>query len=89
MKIPRSAIAKTVEVLLVTEARKATLFLDDKTVVTAARRFKPNKRERFTEVSLKLGAPNAKEREFIRICKKAGEPLPVRKVQLKHWPKRK
>lgn len=89
MKIPKAGIAKTVETLIETGARKATLFVDEKTVVSASRRFKPDKRERFTDIVLKIGAPNWQEREFIRICKKAGEKLPVRKVQLKHWPKRK
>lgn len=36
-----------------------------------------------------MGAPNFAERRFIRLCFKAGEPLPVRKVQIKWWPKKK
>lgn len=87
MKITRDAISKTVFGLLETESRKATFYLDENTVVTAARRFKPDKRGKFVEISLKLGKPNFRERLFIKACKKSGEPFPVKKLQMKWWPK--
>lgn len=87
MNITRDSISKTVFGLLETGARKATFYLDEKTVVTAARRHKPDKRNRITEITLKLGAPNYREREFIKACKKASEPFPVKKLQLKFWTK--
>lgn len=88
MKITRSSIARAVESLLESGAKRATVYLDANTVVTAARRHRPHKRARRTEIVLKLGQPNYAEREFIALCRKAGEPLPVRKVQLKFWPKK-
>lgn len=41
------------------------------------------------EFVLKIGKPNYLERDFVKMCKKAGEPLPVKKVQIKHYPKKK
>lgn len=35
------------------------------------------------EMILTIGKPNYAEREFIKACKKANEPFPVKKVQLK------
>jgi hypothetical protein len=86
MKIPRNAITRVVICLLETESRRATMFLDEKTVVSACRRFKPRKSDHSVDLVLKLGNPNYREREFIAACKKAGEPLPVKKIQLKYFP---
>lgn len=86
MKIPRNAIASVIEALLEVGARRATKILDKKTVVSACRRHKPDARNRSTDIVLKLGAPNYLERKFIALCEKAGEPFPVRKVQLKFYP---
>jgi hypothetical protein len=69
--------------------RKATVFLRKDFTVKAARRHRPHKNSRTIEVMLTVGRPNYAERQFIRACQKAGEPLPVRKVQLKQWPKKK
>lgn len=38
------------------------------------------------EIRLTIGKPNYAEREFIKDCKKAGEPFPVERVQLMHVP---
>lgn len=89
MKIPTSAIARTIEALRSSGARKATTYLGSRSVVKATYRFKPNKRDRTTDIVLTMGAPNYEERAFIKRCFKAGEPLPVKKVQLKHWPEPK
>mgnify|MGYP001564589327 FL=1 len=39
------------------------------------------------EILLTVGRPNCREREFIKACQKAGEPFPVRKIQLQFPPK--
>jgi hypothetical protein len=36
-----------------------------------------------------IGKPNYEEREFIKKCKKAGEPFPVKKIQVKFYNKSK
>lgn len=85
MKFTRKSIAHTIEALLESGARKAVTFLDEQHVVTATRRHKPDGRARTTEIMLTLGKPNSRARDFIRACKKSGEPFPVKKVQLKFW----
>lgn len=82
MKIPRNAVAAVTEAVLELGAKKATKYLDEKTVVKASRRFKQQKGERLVDVVLTCGRPNYAERQFIKDCRSAGEAFPVRKVQL-------
>lgn len=89
MKIPRNAIAEVIEVLTTTGARKTTKFLDEKTIVRATHQRKPSKRDVTTTIILTMGRPNFRERQFIKACKRAREPFPVRKIQLKHYPAKK
>lgn len=70
-------------------ARMATYYISERLIVRATRRWRPDRREKRVECVVTYGNPNFVERRFIRLCKKAGEPLPVRKVQLKLWPKKK
>lgn len=65
--------------------RKATRFLAPDLVVKAAGRHKPRKASRQMEVVVTIGKPNYAERAFIRQAKKAGEPFPVKRVQVKEW----
>jgi hypothetical protein len=71
------------------EVRKATVYLGPKLVVSACWRNKAftHKRSTRRELVLKIGTPNYLEARFINACKKAGEPFPVKKVQLQPWPK--
>lgn len=71
------------------DVRKATVYLGPKLVVSACWRHKTYTHKRSTrkELVLKIGVPNYRETAFIASCKKAGEPLPVEKVQLQPWPK--
>lgn len=85
----KNSIGKTVELLINTEARQATKYLSEKLVITATRRAykgEINKKDNI-EIVLKVGRPNYKEREFIKKCKKAKEPFPINKIQLKHFKK--
>lgn len=64
---------------------KATEYIDPKLIVRATlKRFgkKIIKNHNF-EIILTIGRPNYIEREFIKLCKKANEPFPIKKVQLK------
>lgn len=90
MKLTRSAIVKTVLTLfeLAHDVRKATVYLSDNYVIRACHRSRPSARSRSTTILLTYGKPNFREREFIRSCKKAGEPIPVRKVQLQWFAKK-
>jgi len=64
------------------EYRKGTKYLSSELTVKATRRHKLDKRDKNQEFVVTVGRPNYAEREFIKKCKKAGEPFPVKKVQL-------
>lgn len=81
-------LVEVVDLLVKNGSRKATMFVDGKTAITAARRFRPHKRERITEIVLKVGALNFKERDFIKRKHAKNEPVPFNRVLLKDWPKR-
>jgi hypothetical protein len=85
MKATRSSIARVVEAVLELQCRKAFIVLSPDMVVTAARRYKVRRNERSTTVVLTIGKPNYAVRQFIHACKRAGEPLPIRKIQLEWY----
>ena len=66
-------------------SRKATRYVSPMTVVKATARHRPRMRSRTVEIVVTIGRPNYAERAFIRQAKKAGEPFPVRKIQVKPW----
>ena len=73
------------------DAKTATKFLDEKTVVRATWRNKiyRNKNVRRKEMVVTFGEPNYIERAFIKACKKAGDPFPVKKIQFRFYPKKR
>lgn len=86
------AVGKILEMLVENKAWKATAYLSEKFVVNMTRKLYNGKlllEKNHTEISLTLGRPNYEQREFIKLCKKAGEPFPVKKIQLKFPPKSK
>lgn len=90
MSVPRTAIRRVVESCLeCPDIRSAYIVQDEKLVVKATKRQKPRKGENHTEMVLTIGRPNYAEREFIKLCKKAGEPFPIKKMQYKIYPKKK
>lgn len=66
MSVPMGAIAKTVEALLRSGARKATKYVGTKATIKATRRFKPRARDRQTDILVTFGAPNYAERRVIK-----------------------
>lgn len=86
MLTTEQAIAKTTKALLANEARSATLVLSEKqTVVVTRRRYGKNKRfDRYVlDLVVTVGRPNARNREFIQRAKVAGEPFPIKRIQLR------
>lgn len=81
-----TATAKAVTALINRGARTATVYLSDARTVRATRRLyggkAASKVDRTIDIVLTIGKPNYKAREFIKSAKRAGEPFPVRKVQL-------
>jgi hypothetical protein len=74
--------------LLNNDAHHATKFCSPTRTIRATRRLYGNKINKSgpIEVQIRDGKPNFEEREFIKACKKAGEPFPVRKIQLRYPP---
>lgn len=68
---------------------RATRYIADDLTVKVTRRHRPRARARQEEFVVTFGKPNYAERAFIRKCKLAGEPFPVRKIQLKFYPQKK
>jgi len=66
--------------------RRATVYLSPDLVVSACRVLRKNKRDRSEAFVVKVGKANYLERKFIKQCKKANEPFPIKKVQLKNYP---
>ena len=83
------AAEAVVSSLIVTRMRKATKFIGPNLVIKLTRQRVPSKRNRGETFVLTIGKPNFDERKFLKDCKKAGEPVPVKKVQLRDFPKRR
>jgi hypothetical protein len=73
------------EHILVGGAYKATKYLSDKLTIKATRkRYKGRVyKSENVDIVFTVGKPNYLEREFIKVCKKVGEPFPIKKAQLK------
>lgn len=67
--------------------RSASKFVTPKRVITLSRRRKLDKRSSTQEFVLTVGKPNFRGREFVKAFQKAGEPFPVKKVQVRRWGK--
>lgn len=83
----KSAVVRSlIAALIMHGASRATKFISENETVTAKRvmyRGRIDKRARRQTAVVSFGRPNHAERLFIRRCKKAGEPFPVKKIQLK------
>lgn len=83
----RAHIAAVTEAVLCNyKIRKATKFVSPRFVVCCTRQRKPRRGERSCSYVLTIGQPNFRGREFVKACQKAGEPFPVKNVQLKLYP---
>lgn len=85
--IPGNALDRLQRVISEPGVIQATKYLSPNLVARATRRrYGKHKRasQRSLELVVNIGPPNYREREFIRRCQKAGEPFPVRKIQVRH-----
>ena len=80
---PHDAVRRIVRELAHPTVYRATLFLSDQLTVKATRIGRASTHTRAVNARITMGRPNYAERAFIKKCKAAGEPFPVRKVQLK------
>lgn len=80
----QNAIATVMNAVSHSKVYYAAKYLSEKMVVRATRpRFDGKLSKGNLAVTLVVGKPNFKQREFIKMCKKAKVPFPVRNVQLK------
>lgn len=71
------------------DAWKVVKYLSPKETVVVARRRFAGRRRPHEYLVVSIGPPNYESREFIKTCKAAGEPFPVKRVQIKRMPKRR
>lgn len=83
----RKAFAQIAEILL-TGGKKATKYFSEREVLKGTRiTFKRARgKQSRTGLLFTVGVPNYAERQFIKKAKKAGEPFPIKKIQIR-WPK--
>ncbi len=75
-----------VDVLLKTGAYSVTRYLSPTHTMRAVRigaKKKLDGRDKRVDIRVTIGSPNYLQRRFIKACKKAGEPFPVKKDQLR------
>lgn len=78
--------------LIRTKSYRATKFISPSQVISATRIViggRIDGRGRRADIQVKVGSPNYLQRLFIRAAQKAGEPFPVRKIQLQPLPIRR
>jgi hypothetical protein len=78
-------VGEVIKTLVANNMKKATKFVSPKEVVRAVRKTYGNKIDSRQKIELvvTIGKPNYVERTFIRTAQYAGEPFPIRKIQLK------
>jgi len=91
IKIGAAAEVVVSSLIVMHKLRRATKFLGPNLVVKLTRQRKYDGRDakRGQTFLLTIGRPNYAERKFVKECKKAGEPFPIAKVQLKEFPKKR
>jgi len=91
--VPATVIGAVVSALLANKVKRATKYLSPSLTVKACRvtykKTGPDGRDSRADIQLTIGAPNYRERAFIKKCNRAGEAFPVRKIQLKAFQKKK
>lgn len=85
-QISRAVAATLHAVAALHTVRTATKFLAPDLTVRVSRVHKPLKRHRVHHYVVTVGKPNYHARAFITAAQKAGEPFPIRKIQLRHFP---
>lgn len=83
------AVSDTVfSVLSAHDVRQATFFWSPTEIIRVTRIWRTTRRAEQESFVLTIGRPNFAERLAVKALRKAKEPFPVKKVQLKFWPKR-
>lgn len=83
------ALLRTMAALTDPTVRKATCYLGPKETLKVTRQAPVRKRSRTETYIVTYGLPNYEERQFIKEAIAAGEPFPVKKLQIKFWPEKR
>ena len=85
-EVDAKEIAQVTAALMVSDAKSAVKYLDNKTVVRATWHDKPSDKNKRETMIVTIGHPNYKEAKFIAKCALECVRLPMHPV-LKNWPK--
>lgn len=86
MSQPYSNVAQAIQIVVAQGAHSATKYISPKHVVKVTQRLAAGRLPRKgsnLDFVVTVGSPNYADRLFIKKCLKAGEPFPVKKLQLK------
>ena len=86
--VPNAVYGQLAEIIVNGGAKRATKYLSPSLVVKATRIGKIDRRDAQAHFIMTVGRPNFAETQFINVCQTAGEPFPVKKIQVK-WPRSK
>lgn len=91
IKVSRKDVGLVIETILSFNLKRVTKYLRPDFVISAQRKSwggKIDLREKSVDIIVKIGRPNFAERKFVALCKKAGEPFLVKKMQFKFFDKK-
>jgi hypothetical protein len=74
---------KVIEQVVYSDIKSAVKYLEKDYVIKATLHGKKNMRKPKFSIMLTCGVPNYRERSFIKDCIKAGEPFPIKKIQIR------
>jgi len=86
MKLAKRWFNAVVEALLEADAAQAVKYVSARETIQATRIRYGGRvcRHAPIEIRITVGRPNYLARRFIKACRKAGEPFPVKRVQLRY-----
>lgn len=86
LKVLQKPYNDVFKAILAVNVIQATKYISPKLILRLTKTRVGKKMPHFNDnisCTLTIGRPNFLEREFIKLCKEAGEPFPVKRVQLK------
>lgn len=82
---PLTALTHLVAAMDNPKVRTATYYDSPKHTLRLTRQGKPDRRARSKTFVLTVGAPNYEARQFIKKARRAGEPFPIKRVQVRPY----
>lgn len=76
-------------IMAIPEVRQVAVYVSPTAIVKATRQFRSRVDHARETFIVTIGAPAHRQRLFIKACQKAGTPFPVKKPQIRYWPKQR